>query len=277
MFSNPPCKDIVYVLLCFWLKWQKGPQPLPLRGHGGSNLLFLGVVCVGVPFQRFKWLSAVSAFDCFPVLVTTQQHRSVVWLRGPQKTRARPIGLGRLPDRPLVDRGGLRSRQVHHQGGHPRLRRLRGEAFEQVLPHGDAGTRTLPIREAIRRLFRLFTLAVKEGHLELLGISRYWEPSASEEDSGEETDEVEFVAFTAAVDLTSLQAEHLVPRSRLWNPYVFDPSSGSSSSAAAPRAVPSRASSSVVDTPAAGRESALRHPQVLPPGAWSQSSPVVAS
>ena len=59
-----------------------------------------------------------------------------------------------------------------------------------------------------------------------LGTSRFWEPSASEA-SGEETDEVEFVAFTAAVDLTSLQAEHLVPRSRLYNPYVFDHSHGS--------------------------------------------------
>ena len=43
-----------------------------------------------------------------------------------------------------------------------------------------------------------------------------------------------------------------MPRSRLWNPYVFDPSSGYSSSAA-PKAVPSRATSSVVDTPAGNR------------------------
>ena len=56
-----------------------------------------------------------------------------------------------------------------------------------------------------------------------LGTSRYWEPSASEAES----DEVEFVAHTSAIDLTSLQAEHLVPRSRLYNPYVFDHSHGS--------------------------------------------------
>ena len=85
-----------------------------------------------------------------------------------------------------------------------------------------------------------------------LGASRFWEPSASE-DSGEETDEVEIVAHTSAVDLTSLQAEHLVPRSRLYNPYVFDHSPGSSSLAAAPRPVPSRADSSVVDPPAGNR------------------------
>ena len=142
---------------------QKGPQPLPHRGHDGLDLLFLGVVCVGVPVHRFKWLSAVSAFDCFLVLVTTQQHPSVAWLRGPQKTRACHVGRGRLPDRLRVDRGGLLSRQA-------RRPIHSGEAFEQVLPHGDAGTRTLPIREAIRRLFLSFTLAVKEGHLGLLGI-----------------------------------------------------------------------------------------------------------
>ena len=89
-----------------------------------------------------------------------------------------------------------------------------------------------------------------------LGTSRYWEPSASE-DSGEETDEVEFVAFTAAVDLTSLQAEHLVPRSRLWSPSGRNPSGTASSSSsgpsAKPKAVPSRATSSVVDTPAGNR------------------------
>ena len=133
---------------------------------------FLGVVCVGCSvFQRFKWLSAVSAFDCFSVSVTTQQHLSLVWLRGPQKTRACQVGvLESLPVRHRVDRGGLLSRQGRHQGGHQRLRTLRGVAFGEELPHGDAGKRTLSIREAIERRFRLFTLAVREGHLELLGF-----------------------------------------------------------------------------------------------------------
>ena len=103
-----------------------------------------------------------------------------------------------------------------------------------------------------------------------LGASRFWEPSASEAES----DEVEIVAHTSAVDLTSLQAEHLVPRSRLYNPYVFDHSPGSSSLAAAPRPVPSRADSSVVDTPAGNRPYGILkyyHPApgvVLPP--WSR-------
>ena len=221
----------------------KRPQPLPLRGHGGlyCELVSWCCLCWCSVFQRFKWLSAVSAFDCFSVSVTTQQHLSLVWLRGPQKTRACQVGvLESLPVRHCVDRGGLLSRQGRHRGGHQRLRTLQGVAFEEELPPGDAGKRTLSIWEAIERRSRLFRP---------LGASRFWEPSASEAES----DEVEIVAHTSAVDLTSLQAEHLVPRSRLYNPYVFDHSPGSSSLAAAPRPVPSRADSSVVDTPAGNR------------------------
>ena len=153
----------------------KRPQPLPLRGHGGlyCELVSWCCLCWCSVFQRFKWLSAVSAFDCFSVFVTTQQHRSLVWLRGPQKTRACQVDvLESLPVRLSVVRSGLLNPQGHRQGGHchRRLLILRGAVFGEVLPHGDAGKRILSIREAIERRLRLFTLAVREGHLELLGF-----------------------------------------------------------------------------------------------------------
>ena len=82
--------------------------------------------------------------------------------RRPREPSRSPL---RRPERPPEPPG-------HRQEGHchRRLLILRGAVFGQVLPHGDAGKRILSIREAIERRFRLFTLAVREGHLELLGF-----------------------------------------------------------------------------------------------------------
>ena len=138
------------------------PQLLPAAGHDDAFLVRVWLLFV-LGF-RFTGSSGYQPYRLLIVFLVLLQHNSIlslVWLRGPQKTRARHIDRGRLPDRLRVDRRGLLSRQA-------RRPILSGEASEQVLLRDDAGTRSLPIRNAIRRLFLSFTLAATEGHLGLL-------------------------------------------------------------------------------------------------------------
>ena len=72
-----------------------------------------------------------------------------------------------------------------------------------------------------------------------LNTSRFWEPSEEEEEE-EEEEQVEITDHQEQVDLTSLQAERLVPRSRLYQPFVAPTAKVRPGSSSSSKAAPSR-------------------------------------
>ena len=77
------------------------------------------------------------------------------------------------------------------------------------------------LRAAEERLVDLLTIPVVHtgGVSRPLYTSKYWGPSDSEEEPEEEEEaEVEMLQHENVIDFTSLQAEELVPRAKLWTP-----------------------------------------------------------